>query len=302
MKTTFSNYFNIAKGAAISWSDHDAPKLSAALSYYTVFSLAPLLLVATGVVEILFDSAVARQTLFNQLSMLVGQSSVDAIQTIVIASQPEAKEGILQSIVGVAVLLFGASGVFVELRNSLNIIWGVKPKKESEILAFLRKRLISFAMVLSIGFLLLVSLIATSLVAALSKYLDGFLGAPGWVYQLATSVTSFGVTTLLFAMIFKILPDTRVEWRAVWAASVVTALLFNLGRLLIGLYLGKTATASAFGASAAVVLILVWAYYSSFILLYGAEFTKAYSDRFGLTKNPSPLGDPSVSESARSLA
>jgi len=283
------NTFHLMKRAASKWSDDNAPTFAASLSYYTIFSIAPVLVIAVSVAGMVFGEEAARGQMQAQLQDLVGQSGADIIgQMMISARKPSA--GIFATALGVIALAFGATGVFVQLQDALNHIWDVKPNKErGGVINFLRTRLLSFAMVLVIGFLLLVSLVVSAVLAALGAWFDHLL--PGWtvMWQGVNLLVSFGVITVLFAMMYKILPDTHVAWKDVWLGAAVTSLLFSLGKFGIGLYLGRSAVASSYGAAGSLAVVLLWVYYSAQILFLGAEFTQVYARRHGSRSHEAPL-------------
>lgn len=275
------------KQAASEWSDDNAPTYAASLSYYTLFSVAPMLVIAVSVAGMVFGEEAARGQIQAQLQGLVGSSGAEVIgQMMISASKPSS--GILATALGVIVLAFGATGVFVQLQDALNHIWNVKPPPRNGVIAFLRTRFLSFAMVLAIGFLLLVSLVVSAVLAAVGAWFEHLL--PGWtvLWQVLNFSVSFGVITVLFAMMYKVLPDTSVAWKDVWLGAAVTSLLFTLGKLGIGLYLGHSAVASSYGAAGSLAVVLVWVYYSAQILFLGAEFTQVYARSHG-----SRIGDTS---------
>jgi membrane protein len=272
-----------------------APRLGAALAYYSAFSLAPLLVLLIAITGFVFGRDAVQGHLSEQVQSLVGSEGAKAVETMVAsASQPAA--GTLASIVGVIMLLVGAGGLFGELQDALNTVWEVQPKPGRGILGAIRDRFLSFTMILGSAFLLLVSL---AISAALSA-LGGLFGA--WsasvVGQIIYVLVSFGVVTLLFAMIYRFLPDATVSWRDVWLGAAITAVLFTIGKFLIGLYLGVAGTESAYGAAGSFAVLLIWLYYSTQIFLFGAELTKAYADRYGARIVPKPNAEP-VTEQAR---
>ena len=272
--------FELLKETYNEWSEDKAARLAAALAYYTVFSLAPLLIIAIAVAGLVFGQEAARGQLDNQIQSLVGQQSAELIQTMVeSASKP--KSGIIATVIAIVTILFGASGLFGQLQDALNTIWEVEPKPDRGILGLIKDRFLSFTMVLGIGFLLLVSLIISALLSALNSYLTDLLPGSIYVLQILNFVISFGVITLLFAMIYKILPDVKIAWSDVWIGAAVTSLLFALGKFLIGLYLGNSSAGSAYGAAGSLVILLLWIYYSAQILLFGAEFTQVYAKKYG---------------------
>jgi membrane protein len=265
-----------------------APQLGAALAYYTVFSLAPLILVLLAIVGFIFhdDPGGAWKKLTQQMSYFLDPSAMGVIQDIAQkASQPG--KSTLASIIGIALALFGASGVFGQLQDALNTIWGVKAKPSRGVWGFLRNRFLSFAMVAGICFLLLVSLTIEALLKGFSQYVQSVLSG-GIVIALAVYVIfDFAVVVVLFAMIFKFLPDVKVQWRDVWLGAVITAILFGIGKWLLGFYLGSGAAGSAYGAASSLITLLLWVYYSSQILLFGAEFTQVYAAQAGRVLRPS---------------
>lgn len=278
----FLTSFNVFKETARQWLEDKAPQLGAALAYYTVFSLAPLILVLLAILGLVFrhDPAGAWQKMTVQLSYFLDRSAIDVIQSIAQkASQTD--KSIWATIVGVALALFGAAGVFGQLQDSLNTIWGVKAKPGAGIWGFVRGRFLSFAMVGGICFLLLVSMTLESLLKGFSHYVQAMLPG-GIVIAVAVYLLfDFAILVLVLAVIFKILPDAKIRWRDVWIGAVITALLFALGKWALGLYLGSGSAASAYGAASSLITLLLWVYYSSQILLFGAEFTQVYADHFG---------------------
>jgi membrane protein len=284
----FGNAFTLLKQTFQEWIEDKAPQLGAALAYYTVFSLAPLILVLLAIVGVIFrdDPAGAWDKITQQMSYFLDPSAVQVVQSIVQkASQPG--KSTIATIIGVALAVFGASGVFGQLQDALNTIWGVKAKPARGIWGFLQSRFLSFAMVAGICFLLLVSLAIEALLKAFSHYVQSVL--PGGLVVALTVylIFDFAVVVLLFAMIFKFLPDVKIQWRDVWAGAVMTAILFGIGKWLLGLYLGSGAAGSAYGAASSLITLLLWVYYSSQILLFGAEFTQVYAARAGREFKPS---------------
>jgi membrane protein len=284
----FANTFGLLKQTGQEFLEDKAPQLGAALAYYTVFSLAPLILVLLAVVGIIFrhDPAGAWNKITEQMGYFLDASAVQVVQNIAQqASQPG--KSTMATIIGIALALFGASGVFGQLQDALNTIWDVKAKPTRGVWGFLRNRFLSFAMVAGVCFMLLVSLTLESLLKAFSHYVQSVL--PGGL-MVAMSVYlsfDFAVIVLLFAMIFKFLPDVRIQWRDVWIGAVMTAILFGTGKWLLGLYLGSGSAGSAYGPASSLITLLLWVYYSSQILLFGAEFTQVYADRSGRSVQPS---------------
>jgi membrane protein len=296
----------LLKDTGNSWLENKVPQLAAALAYYTIFSLAPLLIIVIAVAGLVFGADAARNGLVGQIQSLVGQKGAQAIQTIIAgASRPET--GVIATVIGVIVLIIGATGVFTQLQDSLNTIWGVKPRPGQSILYLLRSRLLSFGLILGIGFLLLVSLTISAALAAFGDFLRGIILGFTPLLHIVNFLISFGVISVLFAMLFKFLPDAEVAWGDVWMGAVLTAFFFTIGKLLIGLYLGKSSLVSSFGAVSSIIIVLVWIYYSAQILYFGAEFTKVYANRYGSHIKPAahavPLTDTDrarqgISESA----
>src|SRR5437667_525748 len=281
-KSFFGNLFSLLKQTFQEWLQDKAPQLGAALAYYTVFSLAPLVLVLLAIVGVIFrdNPAGAWNKITQQMSYFLDQSAVQVVQNIAqTASQPG--KSTVATVIGIALALFGASGVFGQLQDALNTIWGVKAKPSRGIWGFVRNRFLSFAMVAGICFLLLVSLAIEALLKGFSHYVQSVL--PGGIVIAVTGylVFDFAVVGLLFAMIFKFLPDVQIQWRDVWIGAVMTAILFGLGKWLLGFYLGSGAAGSAYGAASSLISLLLWVYYSSQILLFGAEFTQVYAQRAG---------------------
>jgi membrane protein len=278
--------WELTKSTFHEWNEDKAPRLGAALAYYSVFSIAPLLIVAIGVAGLVFGEQAARGEIIEQIETTVGQPGAQALQDVLLQTQ-ESGTCTLATVVGLALMLFGASGVFVQLQDALNTIWKVAPKPGRALLEIVRDRLLSFSVVLGIGFLLLVSLVISASLSALNKFLTPE-SLPGGLalWQAINVVTSFALISLFFALLFKLLPDVRIPWRDVWIGAVVTALLFTVGKSLIGLYLGQSSTTSAFGAAASLVIVLLWVYYSAQILLLGAEFTRVYAAYVGSNVRP----------------
>ena len=281
------NASSLLKQTFQEWLQDKAPQLGAALAYYTVFSLAPLILVLLAIIGFLFrdDPAGAWNKITQQMSYFLDPSALQVVQNIAQkASQPG--KSVIATIIGVALALFGATGVFGQLQDALNTIWGVKAKPGTGIWGFLRARFLSFAMVAGICFLLLVSLAIEALLKGFSHYVQSVV--PGGIVIALTVylVFDFAVVVLLFAMIFKFLPDVKIQWRDVWIGAVMTAILFGIGKWLLGFYLGSGAAASAYGAASSLITLLLWVYYSSQILLFGAEFTQVYAARAGREFEP----------------
>jgi len=268
--------WGLLKAAADGWSSDKVPRLGAALSYYTVFAIPPLFVMVIFIASLIFNPAEVRSALFSEVGGLIGQKSAQAIESA-IAARSESHQGVLAGAVALVTLVITAMGLFVELQSALNTIWQVEAKPGHGLWGFIRIRLLSFAMVVGIGFLLLVSLIVTAALAAIIKYVGGRMPGSGALWVVANDVVAFAIIAVLFAMIFKVLPDVRIPWRYVWGGAGVTALLFTVGKFLLGWYLGRSSIVSAYGAAGSIVLVLLWVYYSAQILFFGAEITKAYA-------------------------
>jgi membrane protein len=279
--------WHLVKEAFSDWSRDHAPRLGAALAYYTVFSLVPFLVVVIALIGLVFGQEAAQSAILDQIAALVGDQSAAAIKDMIRrADQPST--GLLATVIALATLLVGASGVFGQLQDALNTVWGVEPKEGRGLWGFIKDRFLSFVAVLGTGFLLLVSLVLSSALAAMGKWFSGLLPLPEAVLEVMNLGLSFVVVTGLFALIFKVLPDAKVAWRDVWVGAALTSILFTVGKFALGLYLGKSNVASAYGAAGSLVLVLLWVYYSAQILLYGAEFTQVYANQVGERIVPTP--------------
>ena len=279
---------SVFKQSVTEWLEDKAPQLGSSLAYYTVFSLAPLILVLLALVGVIFreDPAGAWQKITDQMSYFLDKSAIEVVQNIARkAAQPG--KNLLATIMGIALALFGASGVFGQLQDALNTIWGVKAKPGAGIWGFLRTRFLSFAMVGGVCFLLLVSLTLESVLKAFSHYVQEVLPGGIAVALAAYWIVDLSVVILLFAVIFKFLPDAKIQWRDVWIGSALTAILFAIGKWALGLYLGSGNAASAYGAASSLITLLLWVYYSAQILLFGAEFTQVYAEHAGRGAKPS---------------
>jgi membrane protein len=281
------NSIGLLKQTVSEWLEDKAPQLGAALAYYTVFSLAPLILVLLAIIGLIFrdDPGGAWNKITQQMSYFLDKSAVDVVQNIAQkAAQPG--KGLVATIIGILLALFGASGVFGQLQDALNTIWGVKAKPGGGIWGFLRSRFLSFAMVGGVCFLLLVSLTLESVLKGFSRYLQASLPGGVVVAMAVYLIFDLAVVILLFAIIFKYLPDVKIQWRDVWIGAALTAILFAVGKWALGLYLGSGSAASAYGAASSLITLLLWVYYSSQILLFGAEFTQVYACQAGRGAEP----------------
>jgi membrane protein len=284
MKRLFSNLLNILKLTYQGWKEDKASRLSAALAYYTVFSLAPLLVIIIAITGLFWQRDVVQSQVMNQITGLVGPEG-EAFVSSLLTSASKPAQGIVATLLGIITLLFGALGVFNELHNALNTIWDIEEEESKGFLESIKKvifsRLLSFSMILGIGFLLLVSLVVSAGLSAAQETIGNAIPVSEILLQLVNLIISTGVITVLFALIYKFLPDAEIAWRDVWLGAFVTAVLFSLGKMLIGLYLGNSAVASTFGAAGSLALLLIWIYYSAQILFFGAEFTQVYANNYG---------------------
>jgi membrane protein len=268
-------WWNVLKQTGVSWSEDDATRLAASLAFYTVLSIAPLLVIVVAVAGWFFGDEAARGQVAGQLTAIMGPEPAEGIQALLKhAKEPTGLS--LASVIGIAVLLFGASGVFGELQIALNTIWEVKPRPGRGILGLLRDRFFSFSLVLGVAFLLLVSLVVSSALSAVGKFLGSSLPGGETLWQIINFVISFGVITSLFALLLRVVPDIKVPWRGIWPGAAVTALLFTAGKLALGLYLGRASVASPYGAAGSFVVLVIWVYYAAQIFFLGAEFTREY--------------------------
>lgn len=261
------------------WGLHRCSAQSAALAFYTIFSLAPVLVIVITLAGVAFGEEAVRGQIFQEFEGLMGKDAAVLVQEV-LKSAARPASGRLPAVIGVVTLLLGATAIFGQLQDALNNVWSVAPKPGAALTTLLRKRLHSFALVVGIGFLLLVSLVLSAALSGFSRYLERVLDLPVDFLQIANFAVSFAVITLLFAMTYRILPDVKIAWRDVWLGSILTSLLFVVGKTLIGLYLGRTGVASAYGAAGSLVVILLWVYYSSLIFFFGAEFTRVHSRQF----------------------
>jgi len=277
-------FFHLLRQTFKEWNEDRAPRLAAALAYYTAFSIAPLLVVVIGIVGIVVSQDVVQKQILTEVQRSVGSDAAKMVGEL-ITNSSKPTEGLLATILGIVTLLLGAGGVFGQLQDALNTIWDVDPavtgKRNTGVIYQIQNRFLSFGMVLVVGFLLLASLILTTVITAVSTYFITMLPGVEFLLSVFDTVLSFVVITAMFALLFKFLPKVRLEWRDVIVGAAMTSFLFSVGRLLLGWYLGRSSTASAYGAAGSFVLILVWIYYSAQIVLFGAEFTQVYARRHG---------------------
>ncbi len=271
-------YFQILKTTVMEFSADNATKLSASLAYYTVFSIGPLLLVLISITGLFFEKEKITSQVAHQLQTLLGKQGADFIITLIQNMQQQQSSAATFSIIGFAVLIFGASGVFVEIQTSINYIWSIKAKPKKSWLKFLTDRLLSFSLIIGMGFLLIVSLFVNTLTDLMTERLQLFLGSENVIMlKVVNLVLLFVVTSFLFGVIYKVLPDATVKWKDALTGACFTGALFLVGKFLIGYYLGNSKVGTTYGAAASVIILLSWVYYSSIILYFGAEFTKVYS-------------------------
>ena len=277
---------SLLRETAVQWDEDQAARQAASLALYTLLSIAPLLIVSIKVAGVVLGEEAARGQLTEEIGRLVGPQAGEAIQAVV-ANAKEPGQGVAGSIVGLCVLLFGASGVFGELQTSLNQIWEVRPKPNRGIVGFIKDRFFSFTMVMGVAFLLLVSLVVSAVLATLTEHFREIIPFPAlwWAVNIAIGIA---ITTVLFALIYKVVPDAQVGWHDVWVGAFATALLFSVGRVALSWYVGRSATVSPFGAAGSLVALIVWVYYSAQILFFGAEFTQVFATRYGSRIMPAP--------------
>jgi membrane protein len=288
---TLSGLWIVLRRALAGWWNDNVPHLGAALSYYTLFALAPILIVAIAIAGLAFGAEAVRGQIVEQIDGLVGRDGALAVQAM-LEGAAKPSSSVPATVIGIITFFLGATGAFLELQTALNTIWRVKPKAaESWFRVLLLQRLISFGLVVAVGFLLLTSLLVSAALAALYRYMGDTYPSVAAVWEALNVIVSLGVITLLFAMIYKVLPDVKLAWSDVWVGALVTAGLFTIGKSLIGLYLGTSGLSSSYGAAGSVVVLLVWVYYSSQIILLGAEFTREYVTQFGRRPPPSEFAE-----------
>ena len=281
------------------WIGDEPFLLASSLSYYTLFSLTPLLVIAIALAGFVFGQEAAQNQIVETIGGMIGPESAQAIQGMIENASNKPKTGIISTVLATVTLLIGAGGVVGQLQDSLNKIWGVEPKSGQGIWVFIRQRFISFAMVLAVGFLLLVSLVVTALLTAFSQFVGSLIGGAEFVGHVLDIVISFAFVTLLFAMIYKFVPDVQIQWKDVWIGAALTSILFTIGKFVIGLYLGSSGVTSAYGAAGSLITILLWVFYSSLIFLLGAEFTQGYASTYGSGVVPAEHAESSPSASDR---
>lgn len=274
MKRRLKLALAIAKDAGDGWLTDNCTRLGASLSYYTVFSIGPLILIAVAVAGIFFGKDAAQKQIYETLGSFVGSNGASAVAEVA-KGAAQTSTSVIATIVGILTLVFGATGVFGELHSALNSIWKVEPKQGKSIWAFFRERVLSFAMVMSVGFLLLVSLLTTAVLSAVGDWLSSHLPGGAVLWQVVNFVLSLFIISGIFGLIFKFVPDIHLPWKPIFPAAVVTGILFSLGKFALGFYIGKTNVASSYGAAGSLIVVVVWVYYSAQILYFGAELVRA---------------------------
>jgi membrane protein len=269
--------WTVLKRTFNSWQEHNTFRLSAAMAFYSILSLAPLVILGVTIAGLMFGDTSAQERIIHQVRDTIGAVGAETVRQL-LRNRAKPSTGLFATTVGILTLLFGASGIFGELRDSLNTIWEVKPPASANgLMGFLKQRAALFGMVLSVGFLLLLSLVVSTGLAMVGRYFDSLLPAPEFVLVLMSDTVSLAGVTVLFALIFKYVPEIYIGWKDIWIGAFVTSVLFTAGKILIGLYLGKAAVGSPYGAAGSMVAVTVWVYYSSLIFFFGAEFTHEYS-------------------------
>jgi membrane protein len=296
--------WNFLKTIFTKWFDDDPFQLAAALSYYTLFSLAPIFVISIAVAGFVFGREAAHNQIVETIRGLIGQQSAEAVQAMIQSASNKPKTGLFSTLVGGIFLLFGAGGVVGQLQTSLNAIWRVRPKPGTGVQDFIRKRFISYAMVLAIGFLLLVSLAVSAFISGVTQFMGSLHESVALIAHLLDLVLSFALVTFLFAMIYKFLPDVEIHWKDVWIGASLTSVLFTTGKFLIGFYLGNSGVTSIYGAAGSLITVLLWVYYSALIFFLGAEFTQVYASQYGSGVVPATNAeiDPAAESETRHAA
>lgn len=301
MKKKVKDLWSILKDSFNGFIDDNAMRLSASLSYYTLFSLAPMLLIIISLGGIFFGREAVQGQVYNQINGLIGSDAAKQVQEILKNAQ-KSGQSVWAAAVGVITLLIGATGTFAEIQDAINGIWGLKPKPKNGIIKYLMTRFLSFSLIISLGFLLLVSLVVNAVLNAFSQKAELlFSDATIYIFWVINLFVVWAVIALLFTIIFKVLPDGKIKWKDAFAGAGFTSLLFMIGKYAIGLYLGNSSVGTTFGAAGSVVIILLWVYYSALILYFGAEFTKAYTNFYGRSIQPSELSDFKSKEAMKNI-
>lgn len=272
---------DLIKKTISAWREDKASRLAAALAYYTVFSIPPLLVVAVGVAALFTERQLVENQVIGQAGRLMGTRGAEAIETILASADSPGRGEILPTLIGFTLLFFGASGVFTQLQDAMNTVWNVEADPNRGVMGAIRERFMSFTMVLAIGFILLVSLMLSTLLTTFGDFIGGLVSEAASVLGLVNFIISYGLITVLFALMFKTIPDADIAWRDVWIGAALTGILFKIGEYALGIYFDRSDPTSAFGAAGSVILLLLWVYYSAQILFLGAEFTQVYSTEYG---------------------
>ena len=275
------NLWELLKGTFQEWKEDKVSRLAAALSYYTIFSLPGLLLIIVAVAGFFLGQESVREDLMSQAASVVGDQGAESIDTMLSNAGWDRDAGVVAIVIGIVTVIVAATGAFTQLQEAMNTVWEVAPAPGAGILQTLRKRVLSFSLILGIAFLLLVSLVISTALAGLGNFLEDMFPGAEWLVQILNAVISFAVITLLFALMYRYLPDAEIAWKDVFIGAALTTLLFTVGKFALGLYLGRSGATSAYGAAGSLVLILLWIYYSAQIFLFGAEFTQVYAQRHG---------------------
>jgi len=284
MTAKLKSWYDTGYSVVMVWINANASAMGAAVAFYTIFAIAPLFILVLALAGVLFGHQSAQHQVFAEISQLIGKNSAESVESILTAAN-RPRASLIATIVGFVALFVGASSVFIQLQQALNAIWSVR-LKTTGIRSFLRYRLLSFMMLLGIGFLLLVSLILSAVLDGIGKWMSNVVPLHFLIWKGIDIGASLGVITLLFAMIFKMLPDVKIAWHDVWIGSLITALLFTIGKFLLGAYLGRSSLSSAYGAAGSFVVVLMWVYYSAQILMFGAAFVRVYADKYGSHSRP----------------
>ena len=291
MKRKIKEYWSILKDAFNGFLDDNAMRLGASLSYYTLFSLAPMLLIIISLGGIFFGKEAVQGQVYGQINGLIGSDAAKQVQEILKNAQSSG-QSLWAAAVGVITLVIGATGTFAEMQDAINVIWGLKPKPKNGITKYLMTRFLSFSLIISLGFLLLVSLVVNAVLNTFSQKVESlFSDATIYIFWAINLLVVWGVISLLFTVIFKVLPDGKIKWRDAFVGAGFTSLLFMIGKYAIGLYLGNSSVGTTYGAAGSLVIILLWVYYSALLLYFGAEFTKAYTNFYGRSIQPNGYAD-----------
>jgi membrane protein len=277
---------SLLKATVVEWNDDNAARVAASLAFYTLLSMAPLVILSIAIAGVALGEDSARDQILHQIGSFIGPQAAGALDAVV-ESASKSQSGTLSTIIGLIVLLVGASGVFGELQYALDTIWGVKPKPQRGVMGIIKDRLFSFSLVIGVAFVMMVSLVISAVLSGVGAFMADALPGGAVLWQAVNLAVSLGVITVLFALIYKVVPDVEIRWRDVWVGSFVTAALFNVGKYALGFYLGRSTVASSYGAAGSVVALVIWVYYSSQLVFLGAEFTQVFARRFGQQIRPS---------------